>query len=66
MLLLSPQPERAQVRGLLRALRSQHPRAWWPLRVEGVDNLPLLDNGKVDVLAAARLDNTTVYWDQRI
>jgi len=66
VLLLSPAPERAQVRAILRALRAHHPRAWWPLRVEGVEKMPLLANGKVDVRAAAALPAKVVHWNQRI
>lgn len=66
VLVLSPQPDKDAVRGILKQLRAHHPRTHWPLRVEGVNLLPLLDNGKVDVQATAALTDKTVYWNQRI
>ena len=66
VLVLCPQPDNTAVRGILRALRAKHPRTHWPLRIEGVDSLPQLDNGKVDLLATAALADKVVYWNQRI
>lgn len=66
VLVLSPQPDKTTVRALLRELRAHYPRTHWPLRIEGVDRLPMLDNGKVDVLATAALPGKIVYWNQRI
>ncbi len=66
VLVVSPHPSTQQVRTVLRAFRAGHPRAHWPLRIESVDALPLLPNGKVDVRAISRLGDKTVHWYQRI
>jgi acyl-CoA synthetase (AMP-forming)/AMP-acid ligase II len=66
VLVLAPQPSQEQVRSILSGFRAHHPRAWWPLRIEGIDALPLLASGKIDVLALPATANRTVYWQQRI
>jgi len=65
VLVLAPPPEEAELRELLRVLRAQFPRSHWPLRVEGLENLPILPNGKVDV-ASIPAKQRTVHWYQRI
>jgi acyl-CoA synthetase (AMP-forming)/AMP-acid ligase II len=66
VLVLAPRPSEEQVRSILSGFRANHPRAWWPLRIEGIDALPLLASGKIDVLALPASANRTVYWQQRI
>jgi long-chain acyl-CoA synthetase len=51
---------------VLLALRRGHPRAHWPLRVEAVDSLPLLPNGKLDVRALREVSGKTILWRQHI
>jgi acyl-CoA synthetase (AMP-forming)/AMP-acid ligase II len=66
VLLLAPPPSEDEVRRILRGFRANHPRVFWPLRVESVAALPLLANGKVDTLAASAVTAKTVHWYQRI
>ncbi len=66
VLVLAPTAESADVRGVLRALRSHHARAQWPLRIETTAQLPRLANGKVDNAALGRPADRAVAWDQRI
>jgi acyl-CoA synthetase (AMP-forming)/AMP-acid ligase II len=64
VLVLSPHPTAEEVRSVLVALRANHRRPQWPLRIESLPALPLLGNGKPDVRAAA--DGTRpIHWDQR-
>jgi acyl-CoA synthetase (AMP-forming)/AMP-acid ligase II len=66
VLVLAPGPTEEQLRRVLRGLREKHPRAWWPVRIEAVDALPLLPNGKPNVLALPALPNRVVLWQQRL
>ena len=55
------------VREILQAFRANYPRrTFWPLRVESVPELPLLLNGKIDLVSLPALPNKTVHWFQRI
>lgn len=65
VLVLSPAPEDRQVRELLTAFRTSYSRAHWPLRLESVDDLPALPNGKVDLRLVLSMDKI-VHWHQRI
>jgi acyl-CoA synthetase (AMP-forming)/AMP-acid ligase II len=66
VLALAPEPTPEVLREILLALRKQHPRAHWPLRVEAVAALPLLPSGKLDALALSRLPGRQVLWHQHI
>ncbi|PID38688.1 MAG: hypothetical protein CSB49_04370 [Proteobacteria bacterium] len=66
VLVLCPEPDKAQLRTILRQLRDYHPRAHWPLSVEAVTEVPLLSNGKVDPRALAGSKNKKQLWRQRI
>lgn len=66
VLILAPQPSADQLRNVLRGFRAHHPRAQWPLRIEGVETLPSLPNGKIDRLALPGLSDKIVHWHQRI
>jgi acyl-CoA synthetase (AMP-forming)/AMP-acid ligase II len=66
VLVLAPKADDAAVRGILAALRRAHPRAAWPLRIEGADRLPELATGKIDVQRLASLDGRETLWHQRI
>jgi non-ribosomal peptide synthetase component E (peptide arylation enzyme) len=66
VLVLSPQPAAKEVNRLLLELRKMYPRTHWPLRIESTETMPLLPNGKIDILALSTLENTTVHWRQRI
>ena len=66
VLVLSPAPSADQVRDILRKLSQTLPRTHWPLRVEGVANLPMLANGKIDRQQLAGRPDSTILWRQRI
>jgi len=66
VLILAPHPSKAQVMSILKALRADHPRPHWPLRVESLETLPLLPNGKVDLGKLALQSDTQERWRQRI
>jgi len=66
VLLLSPQPGETELHRLMQALRTRHPRTHWPLRIEGAPSLPMRTNGKVDCLAAQKMEDRTLLWRQRL
>jgi len=66
VLILAPHPSKEQVRSILKMFRADHPRSHWPLRVESLDELPLLPNGKVDRGKLALHKYTQEHWRQRI
>jgi acyl-CoA synthetase (AMP-forming)/AMP-acid ligase II len=66
VLALAPQADDAQVRSILLALRKQHPRAHWPLRIEGHAALPLLSNGKTDLRSLPQHPGAAILWRQPI
>ena len=66
VLLLSPAPDEAQMRTILRAFRAQYPRTHWPLRVESVQAMPLLPSGKVHLNALADCEGKQIHWRNRI
>jgi hypothetical protein len=53
VVVLAPEPTDDEVRGVLKVFRARFPRAHWPLRVDSVDALPLLESGKPDLVALA-------------
>jgi acyl-coenzyme A synthetase/AMP-(fatty) acid ligase len=66
VLVLAPQPGEDELRGILRALREHHPRAQWPLRVESLQDMPRLPNGKIDRIGLSTHCNRQQHWRQRI
>jgi acyl-coenzyme A synthetase/AMP-(fatty) acid ligase len=66
VLVLAPAPPRPKLRELLEQLRTRHPRAQWPLRIEACESLPRLANGKIATAEIATLPNLERQWDQRI
>lgn len=66
VLVLAPTPDDSAVRTVLRALATRHPRTHWPLRIESLERLPTLSNGKVDVAALKQDPNRTSHWRQHI
>lgn len=66
VLVVAPHPEKKEVRGILSALRADFVRAHWPLRLESIDELPFLPNGKVDLQRLGEQDNLRQHWRQRI
>jgi acyl-CoA synthetase (AMP-forming)/AMP-acid ligase II len=66
VLVLAPAPSEAELRSVLRAFRQNYPRAYWPLRIESVDAMPLLPNGKANVAALPALESKATHWFQRL
>ncbi|MBF0256302.1 MAG: acyl--CoA ligase [Gammaproteobacteria bacterium] len=66
VLVLSPAPEPQELQQILMALRHNHPRPHWPLRIESLAALPLLANGKTDVHQLAAAEHKALHWKQRI
>lgn len=65
ILVLSPKPSEKKYRDVLNAFRKNHPRTHWPIRLEGIDSLPLLENGKIDKFALGENKDKAIYWYQR-
>lgn len=65
VLVLAPNPTDSQLRMVLRTFRAHWPRPHWPLRIEGMERLPLLSNRKIDTHQLASAPKTT-HWRQRI
>lgn len=66
VLVLAPSPPEAEVMAILTALRRAHPRSQWPLRIESVERLPSLPNGKLDTSSLATAALRQTLWDQRV
>lgn len=66
VLLLCPQPDAAALDGILRTLRRSLLRPHWPLRIEALATMPLLANGKPDLVAVAHASDRIILWQQRI
>jgi acyl-CoA synthetase (AMP-forming)/AMP-acid ligase II len=66
VLVVAPQPGAGEVRKILLELRRNHVRAHWPLRIESIEKLPLLPNGKIDLQRLGEQSNLRQHWRQRI
>ena len=66
VLVLSPPPTPAEIKRLLLEVRSTYSRTHWPLRIESTATMPLLPNGKIDILTLSKLEDVTIHWRQRI
>jgi hypothetical protein len=66
VLVLSPEPDGQQLRDVLMAFRKHHTRPHWPLRIESLGLMPLLPNGKPDLLSLANAPGKQLHWRQRI
>ena len=66
ILVLSPQPDTQEVRRILMGFRDNHTRPHWPLRIESLEQIPLLSNGKTDTRSLAAVQGKRVHWRQRI
>lgn len=66
VLVVSPHPDAAELNGILHALRESFSRPHWPLRIEALETMPLLANGKPDPAAASSDPGRTILWRQRI
>ena len=66
VLVLSPEPSGQQLRDVLMAFRKHHARPHWPLRIESLELMPLLPNGKPDVRSLRDAADKQLHWRQRI
>ena len=66
VLVVAPTPTPEDVREMQRALRAHFTRAHWPLRIESVETLPRLANGKIDSLSLGQSGEKQVHWRQHI
>lgn len=66
ILVLSPQPDEQEVRRILMGFRDNHTRPHWPLRIESLEQIPLLSSGKTDTRSLALAQGKRVLWRQRI
>jgi acyl-CoA synthetase (AMP-forming)/AMP-acid ligase II len=66
VLTLAPHPDKPALREILMRLRKDFPRTHWPLRIESAAHLPLLPNGKVDMLGLPNLEEKQEQWRQRL
>ncbi|MDH3275719.1 MAG: acyl--CoA ligase [Gammaproteobacteria bacterium] len=66
VLVISPHPGDGDVRKILLTLRNKHARSHWPLRIESIDELPFLPNGKIDVQELGEQVDLKQHWRQRI
>jgi acyl-CoA synthetase (AMP-forming)/AMP-acid ligase II len=66
VLVLCPTPDRTAIHALLQVFRARHPRTHWPLRIESMEALPVLPNGKVDGFSLKHQAGKLLHWRQRI
>lgn len=66
ILVLSPTPGKQEVRQVLIGFRDNHTRPHWPVRIESVEQIPLLPNGKTDTRSLAIVPDKQLHWRQRI
>ncbi len=65
-LALSPIPSKQQIRSILGEIRKQHNRAHWPLYLCGMEQLPMLSNGKPDLVSLASISKEHILWRQHL
>lgn len=65
-LVVSPEPDKLQVRELLHLMREGYTRARWPIRIESLNSIPRLPGGKVDLVRVRQDENKKLHWRQRI
>ncbi len=66
VLVLSPVPDKLELRQILMEFRNKHTRPHWPLRIESLEQMPLLPNGKADIQCLAETKGKQLHWRQRI
>lgn len=62
---LTPEPAASEVRHVLLGFRERYRRPQWPIRIETVESIPLLTNGKPD-LNALQAGGGKVLWKQML
>jgi acyl-coenzyme A synthetase/AMP-(fatty) acid ligase len=66
VLALAPKPDEKLLREMLLAFRKNYKRTHWPLRIEAMEAMPTLANGKPNARAIAGLKEKQLMWRQRI
>jgi acyl-CoA synthetase (AMP-forming)/AMP-acid ligase II len=66
VLVLTPLAKMENIRPVLMALRHHHPRSHWPIRIETLEELPMLPNGKPDIQQIALATQKVEIWKQHI
>ena len=66
VLVLAPRPHEDELRRLLQALRANHRRPHWPLRIESAAAIARLPNGKLDAVTVRDRGDLVTHWDQRL
>jgi acyl-CoA synthetase (AMP-forming)/AMP-acid ligase II len=66
ILVVSPRPNTQDVRRILTGFREMHTRPHWPLRIESLEQIPLLPNSKTDTRGLAAAAGKQLHWRQRI
>lgn len=66
VLVLTPISKMENIRPVLMALRQHHPRSHWPIRIETLEELPMLPNGKPDIRQIATANQKVEIWKQHI
>lgn len=66
VLVLSPEPDKKELRRILMGFRNNHTRPHWPLRIESLEQIPLLPNGKTDTRGLEEMQDKQLHWRQRI
>jgi acyl-CoA synthetase (AMP-forming)/AMP-acid ligase II len=66
VLVLTPLSKTENIRPVLLALRQHHPRSHWPIRIETLEELPMLPNGKPDIRQVASSADKIEIWKQHI
>jgi len=65
VLVCCPEPNEKQLKEILKVFRAQYTRIHWPLRIEGVNEIPLLGNDKIDVSGLKADEKKKLLWRQR-
>lgn len=66
VMVVTPHPDKSELKKILEVFRKEYSRTHWPLRIESVDEIPLLPNGKVNILGLSKIEDKTTHWRQRI
>jgi len=66
VLVLAPRATDDEARALLKEVSLKHPRTHWPVRIESLDTLPFLPNGKIDRSGLPGRPDAVTHWKQRI
>lgn len=66
VLVLAPAVDEATLRAILHAFRASLTRPHWPLRIETLEAMPYMANGKIDASALKTAEAKSALWRQRL